>query len=83
MTDFIISEEHLNDIKKWVGDSYFDEAIRSRPLSEELKKERERILDELIKVFQSETVTKFGYTSRKEQWTQKQIRTKIESLRGD
>ena len=31
MTDFIISEEQLNDIKKWIGDSYFDEAIRSRP----------------------------------------------------
>ena len=54
MTDFIISEEQLSAIEMGlkmggitVKRNVLLTEIRSRPLSDELKKERERVLDKL------------------------------------
>ena len=48
MTDFIISEDELDTLDNMDQNDFIIgmlEVIRSRPLSEELKKERERVLD--------------------------------------
>jgi len=45
MTDFVITGEQLNAFEHLMG---FKSEIRSRPLSDELKKERERMLDIIL-----------------------------------
>ena len=44
MTDFVITGEQLNAFEHLMG---FKSEIRSRPLSDELKKERERVIKHL------------------------------------
>jgi len=58
MTDFVISEEQLSAIEMGlkmggitVKRNVLLTEIRSRPLSEELKKERERVLKDLCNLF--------------------------------
>ena len=47
MTDFVITEDELIGAEFGELDRCECEHIRSRPLSEELKKERERVLNKL------------------------------------
>ena len=49
MTDFVITEDELIGAEFGELDRCECEHIRSRPLSDELKKERERVLEEILK----------------------------------
>ena len=84
MTDFVITEhdiELLNDPvmdkkKIWVR-------VRSRPLSDELKKERERVLDELLEWNEHDrSITEIMIT-RSHEWWHRRFKETIESLRGE
>jgi hypothetical protein len=88
MTDYVISEEtvqKVNDLLSWHYTEeltkMMDGEIRSRQLSEELKKERERVLDKL----QSMYVQAYDdpNVSDREKLTFKMIDGFIESLRGE
>jgi len=61
MTDFVISEDEL--IGAEIGELELCESvhIRSRPLSDELKKERERVLDKYLDELQKEIGESMDY----------------------
>ena len=50
MTDFVISEERLKRMLSHPSFTIYED-VKKRPLSDELKKERERVLDELIEEY--------------------------------
>ena len=80
MSDYIISEEQLQtfDVATLAEDEYIDSEIfaeiRSHPLSEELKAERGRVLDAVLKIKDN---TDFHFTSDRIKFERE-----IESLRS-
>jgi len=83
MTDFIISEEQLNTYpyENPVWRKKTEAAIRSRPLSDELKKERER-LQPLIDAAQ-EFVDRCDHNEIRSVYTYNKFKGILKSLRGE
>lgn len=74
MTDYVISEEQLNRCKMgWCIKPEDKQKILSRPLSEELKKERERVLNEFSNLAHQ------GFADRERRW----LLDKVQMLRGE
>jgi len=79
MTDFVISEERLKRMLSHPSFTIYED-VKKRPLSDELKKERERVLDEMESFAVSDIPEGYMDDTAKTngQWVRK-----IKSLRGE
>ena len=86
MTDYIISEKELDYVNKRLNSQGYDNAGVC-PLSEALKAEREKVLDELVTYCNDdENITYFDYPNggwSDDMINQKWLLKKIESLRSE
>lgn len=90
MNVFVITEKQLQYYEELVSDVSLGKIIRSRPLSAELQKERDRVLG-IIDKFCFDTIpvdyeTEYAYPDRfdaGQRHAYGAVRNKIESLRGE